>query len=112
MMKIELIRKNIIFGIIILFIGTCFTPSINGYFNEVILDRANEIIVLSSNNLQETFYPTDDAYISMHGPDVNTGDRMYLAIRNRYGITSDWGAEILIRFDISSVPSGVYIDSA
>jgi len=111
-MEIELIRKNIIFGIIILFIGTCFTPSINGYFNEEILDRDNEIIVLSSNNLQETFNPTDDAYISMPIPNTNTGDLIYLSIRNRYGSTPNWGAEVLIRFDISSIPSGSNIDSA
>ncbi|MFA5101870.1 MAG: DNRLRE domain-containing protein [Candidatus Thermoplasmatota archaeon] len=60
-----------------------------------------------------TFNPTDDTYIANLDPSEVNGDLTYLATRNRYGGGSDvWECDILIKFDLSSIPPSTPIISA
>ena len=108
-MKNNILKKTMIFGIIILFLGASVVSGINS--NVELADMINEIGNL--NRGTETFYPSDDAYTSMHSPDVNTGSAELMDIRNRYdGMSNDWEKDLLIIFDISSISSGTLIKSA
>ena len=62
-----------------------------------------------------SLYPTDDTFIRMKSPDRNTGSGSIMPVRNRYGHPSHpeyWELDILIKFDLSSIPSGSEIRSA
>ena len=61
----------------------------------------------------KTFIPTDDTYIANLDPSEINGDLNYIATRNRYGAGSDvWECDILIKFDLSSIPPSTPIISA
>jgi hypothetical protein len=61
----------------------------------------------------KTFNPTDDTYIANYDPSEINGDLDYLATRNRFGAGSDiWECDILIKFDLSSIPPSTPILSA
>lgn len=69
-----------------------------------------EIILADETKI---FYPTDDTYIANYNIFEINGDLDILATRNRYGEGSDiWECDILIRFDISSIPRSTSIISA
>ncbi|UCF12820.1 MAG: DNRLRE domain-containing protein, partial [Thermoplasmatales archaeon] len=108
-MKNNMLKKNIVFVTIILFVGASVVSGIN---NDVeLVDVIDEIGNLNLGT--ETFYPSDDAYTSMHSPSVNTGSHWAMDIRNRYdGMSNDWEKDLLIMFDISSISSGTLIESA
>lgn len=68
-------------------------------------------VVLSDGT--KTFTPTDDTYIANYDPSEINGGLDYLATRNRYGGGSNiWECDILIKFDISSIPQSTPILSA
>lgn len=56
--------------------------------------------------------PTDDTFIAHKRPDNNYGSRTNLLVRNDYGSTPGWAYDILIKFDLSSIPQGATIQSA
>ena len=60
------------------------------------------------------FHPTDDTYVILHKPTSIRGhlDNMY--IQNHYGAggAPNWGCDMLIKFDLSSIPPGTLINSA
>lgn len=58
----------------------------------------------------DTFYPSDDSEISQFEPDANYGSLEYMLTRNSGG--SNWEADVLVKFDISSIGSGETITSA
>jgi hypothetical protein len=60
-----------------------------------------------------SFPPTDDTYIANYDPSEINGALDYLATRNRYGAGSDiWECDILIKFDLSSIPPGTPVLAA
>lgn len=60
----------------------------------------------------ERLYPTNDTDISHMTPDINYGSDVTNDVRNEYGWVPGWASDILIRFDLSSLPSGTLILSA
>jgi PKD repeat protein len=87
--------------IIGLFIGTNIT-SIN-IFENAKADSAN------------IFYPSHDATIHQNSPNSNAGSGESLTVRNKYGSSSHpyhWQRDALVKFDITSIPSGSTINSA
>ena len=62
------------------------------------------------------FNPTDDTTIEMRIPDYNFGSSTSIDTKNRYGAGAsydqDWERDLLIRFDISDIPTGTSIASA
>lgn len=83
-----------------------------GIIDEVrIYDRAlsqDEIEELAGGAGVQTFYPSDDTYISQHDPDMNPGPRLFLRTR---GLTS-WRLDVLTKFDLSGIPAGTDVSSA
>jgi len=59
-------------------------------------------------------YPTDDGAIRQKQPDVYWGSSTILIISNQYGSnnSTDWKADALIKFDLSSIPQDSKISSA
>ena len=76
-------------------------------------DFSNENKIL----LQDVFYPTDDATIFQNGPTKNAGQSEYLTVRNDVGgypppNGDGWARDVLIKFDLSSIPSNYIIKDA
>jgi hypothetical protein len=64
---------------------------------------------------QEVFYPTDDAGLYMRVPDGNYGSCVSLWVRNRHGHPShpdNFENDIVIKFDLSTIPRNTVILSA
>lgn len=59
-----------------------------------------------------TFPPTDDTYIANLDPSEINGALNYIATRNRYGAGDVWECDILIRFDLSTIPPSTPVTSA
>jgi hypothetical protein len=101
----------LVLGTIILLFGVSTVSAINTDI---------ETIKIIENNVTpttdvDTFTPTDDTYIAMNSPDGNNGDLDLMCARNRYGYPyhpNYWECNILIMFDISSIPSNAIINSA
>ena len=98
-MRDRVIRKSLVIGIIVLFVGAVFVTCINCNAKE-------------TNRDIYTPKPTDDTYVIGHHPYLNRGNNEYIATQNKYGATPDWGCNILIKFDISEIPKNHRIDSA
>ncbi|RLF31632.1 MAG: hypothetical protein DRM98_05275 [Thermoplasmata archaeon] len=66
------------------------------------------------NNSNFTFLcaVTDDAQITQNAPNSNSGSGERMTVRNAYGATYGWARDILIKFDISSIPPSTHISSA
>lgn len=69
-------------------------------------------ISVNEGNSPLVFYPTADNSIHQHSPDNNYGTSGSLLVSNRYGYTSDYEADALLKFDLSLIPSGTTISSA
>ena len=69
-------------------------------------------VVLPSET--KTFTPTDDTYIANYDPSEINGDLIVLATRNRYGSggSSNWECDVLVKFDLSSIPPSTPVLSA
>ncbi len=110
-MKKNFISKALVIGITILFIGASVVAAINNKVESV--NVINEIETI--NRSTETFYPSDDTYIRQRDPNKNYGSGSLMKVRNRYGHPSHptyWEHNLLIKFDISSIPSNAIINSA
>lgn len=61
-----------------------------------------------------TFYPENDAYISEKHHDSNYGSENTIMVKTKYGGSNWtlWQQDGLISFDLSSLPSNVYVMSA
>jgi len=59
-------------------------------------------------NVRAEFYPTDDAMVSEDNPDYNHGHGPSL----RFRTYPNWQRHNFIKFNISSIPSGITIKSA
>lgn len=72
----------------------------------------NEIGTL--NRGTETFYPTDDTFINQPaGPNTPRGDLDHMIVENDYGADGPyWQIDVLVAFDVSSIPSDAIIVSA
>jgi len=99
-MRNDLVKKGLVFGIILLFVGAGITPSLT--------------TIVSADNTTYTFYSTDDSEIVNGMPDDNRGSGDSMGVRNRYGGsgTDHWEADILIKFDVSSIPPNSIVTSA
>lgn len=108
-MKNSILKIGLVFGIIILFLGTSITSAINS--NVEPAKMINEIGNLNRDT--NTFYPTDDASIKETAPYTNFGSD-YLVVRNKYGGYGSPGYEddLLIKFNISELSPGIIIRSA
>jgi hypothetical protein len=118
------LKKYLAVGIIIFLLDTSplGTILIKGKINNLTQETESQYlenetytpyleIVLA--NETKTFFPTDDIYIGNYNPFEVNGNLDILATRNRYGAGSDiWECDILIRFDISSIPRSITILSA
>ena len=103
--------KILVIGVILLFVGAGVVSAKNSNIESVILK--DEIGKLNPDI--ETFQPTDDCQIRMLDPNKNYGSSENMCIRNRYGHPMHpdyWEHDILILFDISSIPSKAIINSA
>jgi hypothetical protein len=109
MYKIDILKKMLVIGIFVLFLGVSGVSAIN-----INVESTNVIDdVVTPIDALKTFYPTDDAYIKHSVPNGNGGSHEYFNVRNEYGGTGG-GLEYagLIKFDISSLPSDATINSA
>jgi hypothetical protein len=84
------------------------------YFCLMLVLGITQILTLPIIATPVTFYPTNDAAPSHDAPYTITGYENSMAIRNEYGSggTSGWESDGLIKFDISSIPTGSIIQSA
>jgi len=69
--------------------------------------------IKSDDSIDYTFNPTDDALVKIDGPDINYASSD-LQVRNKYGKdgSSGFNWDSLIKFNVSSIPSGTSILSA
>lgn len=104
-MKKSLVIKAVVCGIILLLVGTSVISTTGRN-----IEKANR----ATNYDIQVFSPTDDTEISHDAPDTNCGNETSIAIRNEYGVQGSpgWASDGLIRFDISSIPTGSIIQSA
>jgi len=110
------IRKCLVLGMVVLFVGASITPTLSGHINQLKnerissdLEHVDYKIEKNRNPSTEIFYPTDDALVSQIDPTTNEGYSQFIKIR-RGG--SGWEVDSLIKFDISSVPQGSTIENA
>ena len=111
MLKItDLFNKMLIFWIIVLLFAVCTVSSEN--INIELIDVNDDIGELNPDI--ETFYPSDDSWVSHDKPNVPKGDSIDFLIRNEYGFCGSpgWAVDSLVKFDISSIPKDVIINSA
>ena len=108
-MQNRLFRKSLVIGIMILFIGAGIVQSIGINRETVSIDDNIETLGRDT----EIFYPTDDASIKQYTPNTNYGTDS-LIVRNKYGGGGQgiYEDDILIKFDLSDIPSGTEIISA
>ena len=64
-----LLKKMLVFGTILLFLGVCSVSAVNTNVNPIEID----VIVKNPDNNIESFYPTDDAGLSQDAPNTNKG---------------------------------------
>ena len=109
MLKNNLLRKTIILEIVLLFLGAGIVTGINTNFETTDFCTNNEKITFDIKD----FTPSDDVYIKHNKPEI-TCNIKYMSIRNEYGIygSPNWAWDGLIKFDVSSIPSGAKINSA
>jgi hypothetical protein len=103
--------KTLVLGVVLLFFGAGIISA--KYNNIDMIYLKNEIGKLNPD--VDTFNPTDDCQIRMKDPDKNYGSADTMRVRNRYGHPMHpnyWEHDILILFDISSIPSKAIINSA
>ena len=107
LLKGNLFKKGIILTVIILFLGVSAVQGIN---NSV--ETARDIGETGFDII--TLYPTDDVYIDHQKPKKNFNGNDKLILRNEYGYSgsSGWACDILIKFDLSSLPSDILIEYA
>jgi len=109
-MQNKILRKGMVVGIIVLFIGVGNGSAINS--NVKSANMINKIENLNPDT--KTFYPTGDAFVTEavgHGNN-NYGNELEIHVSNKYGATPDWERNIFIIFDISSLPPHIKIISA
>ena len=109
-MKRYLLSKTLVIGVIILFVGASVVSAINSS-----VESSNVIDEIGNlNRGTETFYPTDDTEIMHQYPNSNYGSHQNINTQNEYGGggSPGWAVDGLIRFDISSMPSGSVVEYA
>jgi hypothetical protein len=107
MYKKTLLKKTIVFGMVILFLGASVVTAAN-----INLESKNVTNDIKKPSLDtKIFYPTNDAKIAQDAPNKNYGSDPGINIRNEYGGggSSGWSSDGLYRFDISSIPTGATI---
>ncbi len=119
MEKNNLLKETLVLGIIFFFFSTGL---VQGKINQSIQEMDNQplsyeefipYLEIELAGETKTFTPTDDTYIANYDSSEINGDLTYLATRNRYGGGSDiWECDILIKFDLSSIPPSTPILSA
>ena len=57
-------------------------------------------------------YPSDDTFVSCKSPDFNYGSATVVYTRNDDGGSTGWAYDPVVKFDLSSIPSGSTVDSA
>ena len=113
MINNKFLNRTLVIAVFILFIGLVFTPiimsseSTNVIGIDEVDSQSNSLIFFS-----DIFNPTGDVYIKHTVPD-DTFDIAYLSVRNEYGAYgAGYAWDGLIKFDVSSIPSGTTIISA
>jgi len=109
-MKNSYCRKRLVFAVVLLFVGASVVTGINNEFVKVC--KIDEIENLNRDTL--TFNPSDDTQVYHISPDGNYGSGPGISLQNEYGSggSTGWACDGLIRFDISSIPTGTDIKSA
>ena len=105
----NIFKKTIIFGIVLLFLGAGIVSGIKTNFYPTSLIDKNDKYSRDIKSL----IPSDDVYIKHNKPTI-TVNIIYMSIRNEYGQfgSPGWAWDGLIKFDVSSIPSGARINSA
>lgn len=114
-MKKKLLIKMLAIGVIILFAGASVVSSINdGLDNHEIESTEITDRIENINRGKEIFNPIDDAYTNQRQPSTLHGSKnmMEVATWDGFGSSNDWERDALIKFDLSSIPSGSSIISA
>ncbi len=112
-MNKSIIMKCLVIVITFFFIEFNFLSNImSGALEQKNLN--NDIVtnnLLYISNSTSRFYPMADTAIIQHFPHANKnfGDSFHLMVSNRYGYTPDFEADLLIRFDLSSITSNTII---
>ncbi len=90
-------KKFMLIGIILLLIGHCSSP-----------------IASAAGSKTKTLYPTDDTFVWQESSGSNYGDEEFMKIKNFNGwfLDDDNQMDGLIKFDVTSIPTGSTIVSA
>lgn len=129
-MKINRHKRELVIGIMLLFLGTSIVPGVStNSQNGIAQNEQNTIPLLptDSNNIIENhnptydntpieessfnniFYPIADTWIGEYSPTVNHGSDGSLLVSDKYGYTADYEANALLKFNLSQIPSGTSI---
>lgn len=95
MYKNKLLKKTVVFGIILLFLGVSVVTAAN-----INLDSTNVINdIIKPSRDTKIFYPTDDAKIAQDDPNKNYDGDSGINIRNEYGFggSSGWSSILVWR---------------
>ncbi len=114
-MREGILRKGLIVGIIVLFVGT----NIGSCFYTNPLSEINQLIKITNSNQKNNLLhrqtiiiqpSIQDSFVDRDEPNVNFGDCTWLSIEP----TVTYGANefVYIQFDVSSIPPGSTINSA
>jgi hypothetical protein len=99
------IKEIITIGLFILFIGAAVVPSIKAIIEEAENVEYNKDF-RKREIINDKLFPTDDTYICMYQPNTNFGYKEAMKVSNYCGDGStDWECDILIRFDVRSIPT-------
>ena len=101
----KMMERITIFLICFILIGSIFVKKIGS--DELKSDFAE----LNEKKVQ--INPMDDTFLREQAPDIPHGDWENLRVRNQYGaVSSDWGEDILVKFNLSIFPLETNITSA
>ncbi|KYK32232.1 MAG: hypothetical protein AYK22_01745 [Thermoplasmatales archaeon SG8-52-3] len=116
--KVKIIRKTLVIGVFILFIGIVISPSTAISYNKTKINHENELNeLIFEESIEEndyknvndfkgnswTLYPSDDTFIEKILPDENYGPLNYIKIgRNGNGYFEE---DALLKFNTSSISS-------
>lgn len=116
--------KTLAIGIVFILISTGLVPGKNLVpdKNTVLTEKQTKPLTSSFapylevhiGNETKTFAPTDDTYIANLDPSEIDGALGVLATRNRYGDGGSdcWECDVLVKFDLTSIPPLTPINSA
>jgi hypothetical protein len=116
-------KQTLVLGVLLILVSTGLVQGKNNTTNSAtpstqitnpqpLDDNIIPYLEVQTANETLTFTPTDDTYIANLDPSEINGRLSVLATRNRYGDGNCWECDILVKFDLSSIPPSTPILSA